>query len=298
MTTIDLGQLAAPEVVETLDFETIYNARKAAFIALYPVAQRAEVAQTLQLDSEPIAILLQENAYREMTLRQRINDAARSLMLAYARGNNLEQLGALLGVSRLLITPATEDTAAVMEEDDDLRYRVQMAPEGFSTAGPEGAYIVWALQADGRVLDAAASSPSPGSVLVTVLSREGAGVASDDVLAAVNAAVNAEDVRPLTDKVTVLSAEILNYEIRAKLYTFPGPDAGVALQAARTRLDAYVEACHRIGREVVISGLHAALHVSGVERVELIQPTGNIAVDRTQAPYCTAISIEYGGTSD
>lgn len=295
--SIDLASLPAPEVVETLDFETIYSERKARLISLYPIAQQAEVMRTLELESEPISILLQENAYREMGLRQRVNDAARSLMLAYAKGKTLEHLGALLDVPRLVVTPATEDSEAVMESDEDLRKRIQLAPEGFSTAGPEGAYIVLALQADGRVLDAAASSPLPGSVLVTVLSREGDGTASDEVLAAVNAAVNAQDARPLTDKVTVLSAEILGYEIEATLYTFPGPDAGVVLQEARTRLDAYVDQCHRLGREVVVSGLHAALHVSGVERVELTKPAANIAISRTQAPYCTAIALVHGGTN-
>lgn len=295
--SIDLASLPAPEVVETLDFETIYAERKSHLVSLYPIEQQAEVLRTLALDSEPISILLQENAYRELRLRQRVNDAARSLLLAYASGKSLEHLGALLDVPRLVISPATEDSEAVMESDDDLRKRIQLAPEGFSTAGPEGAYIVLALQADGRVLDAAASSPSPGCILVTVLSREGEGIASEEVLAAVNAAVNAEDARPLTDKVTVLSAEILHYEIEARLYTFPGPDAGVVLQEARARLNAYVDDCHRLGREVVLSGLYAALHVSGIERVELVKPAANIAVTRTQAPYCTAISLLHGGTN-
>lgn len=297
MTTIDLGALAAPDVVEALDFETIYGQRKAALIALYPVAQQAEIAQTLGLDSEPLAILLQENAYREMVLRQRINDAARAVMLAYAKGTDLDQLAALLGIQRLVVTPADPDNdiALVMEADDELRNRVQLAPESFSVAGPAGAYIATALNAHGQVLDAAAESPSPGVALITVLTRDGAGMADADILEAVSTALNKDDARPMTDYVVVQSAEILEYQVGATLYTFPGPDAAVVVAEARKRLDAYVASCHRIGRAVVISGLDAALHVAGIERVVLTEPVATLQASATQALYCTGITINYGG---
>lgn len=296
-TPIDLARLPVPSVIEVIDFETIYADRKARLISLYPADQQAEVAATLQLESEPMAILLQENAFREVVLRQRINDAARAVMLAYAQGADLDNLAALLDVERLTITPADAENniAAVMESDADLRKRVQLAPEGFSVAGPEGAYISASLKADGRVLDAAVKSPTPGAVLVTVLSRVGDGTAPGDLIAAVAASLNAEDVRPLTDAVTVQTAQIVGYQVQATVYTFPGPDSAVVLAAARTQLDAYVADCHRLGREVVISGIHAALHVAGVERVVLALPAADIHVTDTQAPYCTGIAITYGG---
>lgn len=296
-TPIDLSQLPVPDVVEVIDFETLYAERKAALIALYPADQQAAVAETLELESEPIVILLQENTYREILLRQRINDAARAVMLAYANGADLDQLAALFGVQRLVITPADPDNgvALVMESDADLRKRVQLAPEGFSVAGPEGAYLFHALKADGNVLDAAVKSPAPGEVLVTVLARDGDGTAAAGLLAAVNAALNAESVRPITDEVTVQSAAIVPYQVNATLYTFAGPDPALVLVEARKQLDAYVADCHRMGREVVISAIHAALHVAGVQRVELAQPAADIAVLDTEAPHCTAITVTHGG---
>lgn len=296
-TPIDLSRLPAPDVVEVIDFETLYAQRKAALIALYPADQQAAVAATLELESEPIVILLQENAYREVVLRQRINDAARAVMLAYAKGADLDQLGALVNVARLVITPAdpANDIAEVKESDTDLRKRIQLAWEGLSVAGPEGAYIFHALKADGRVLDAAVQSPAPGQVLVTILSRVGDGTAPADLIAAVDAALTAEDVRPITDFVTVQTAAIVPYQVEATIYTFPGPDSAVVMAEARTRLDEYIAECHHIGREVVISGIHAALHVAGVERVELAQPAANIVTTSTQAPHCSAVTITHGG---
>lgn len=296
-TAIDLSRLAAPELVETINFETLLDERKARLIALTPPEKQAEVAATLELESEPLVLLLQENAYREMYLIQKINDTARGVMLAYARGNTLEHLGALMGVERLTIRPADPLTGspAVMEEDTDLRTRILLAPEGFSVAGPVGAYIAAAMNADGLVLDAAAKSPAPGAVLVSILSRDGNGTADDELVAAVEDKVNDEAVRPLTDQVTVQSAEILEYQVTATLFTFPGPDSEVVMAEARKRLSDYLAACHRIGREVAISGIHAALHVAGIERVELTSPAASVQTNDTQAPYCTAVSLTHGG---
>lgn len=84
MAIVDLNQLAAPDVVEVLDYETILAERKATLVSLYPEEQQEAVARTLTLESEPIVKLLEENAYREVIWRQRVNEAARAVMLAYA----------------------------------------------------------------------------------------------------------------------------------------------------------------------------------------------------------------------
>lgn len=297
MNIIDISRLPPPDVVESIDYEQILAERKAYFISLHPEDQQADIAATLALESEPIVKLLQESAYRETVLRQRVNDSARAVMLAYAQKKDLEHLGALLGVSRLVIKPAdpVANTEAVMESDTDLRMRIQLAPQGFSVAGPSGAYRSHALGADGRVLDALASSPEPCEVVVTILSREGNGAASVELLDRVAAVLTADNVRPLTDLVTVRSAEIVPYRVSAKIYTFPGPDSSVVLTEANARLKAYTDETHRIGREVTLSGLYAAMHVEGTERVELLEPLANVTATQTQAPYCTSVSIEHGG---
>ncbi|MRT52098.1 baseplate assembly protein, partial [Xylella fastidiosa subsp. multiplex] len=71
---------------------------------------------------------------------------------------------------------------------------IVLAPEGYSVAGPEGAYIYHAISAHADVLDVSATSPTPGDVIITVLSRSANGQPSQDVLDAVMAAVNQESV--------------------------------------------------------------------------------------------------------
>lgn len=213
MATIDLSQLPAPSVVEELDYETLLEERKATLISLYPADQQAAVTRTLVLESEPIVKLLQENAYREFILRQRVNEAAQAVMVAYAMNGDLDQLAANNGVQRLVITPADDEAvppvAAVMESNADLRQRIPAAFEGMSVAGPTGAYEFHALSADGNVADASVISPAPAEITVSVLSRTGDGTASAELLAAVSAALNDEDVQPVADRVTVQTARMV-----------------------------------------------------------------------------------------
>jgi len=299
---IDLSQLPAPDVVEALDFETIFAARKAALIALYPESEQASLMQTLQLESEPIVKHLQESAYRELLLRQRINEAALAVMVAYSGGADLDQLAARNNVVRLTVSPADSNAvppiAAVMEADEDLRPRIPAAFEGLSVAGPTGAYEFHAKSADGRVADARAISPSPAEVVVTILSREANGIADASLLAAVDTALNQESVRPVADRVTVQSAEIVDYAIDAKIYIYPGPEAEPVLAAAKAKLETYATQQARLGRDIRLSAIYAALHVEGVQRVELVSPVDDVVLDNTQAAYCTGSVVVVGGTDE
>ena len=302
MSVIDLSQLPPPQVVETLSFEDLLEERKARLLELYPEEQREAIARTLELESEPIVMLLQENAYREMLLRQRINEAAQAVMVAYAISSDLDQLGANNNTPRLTIIPedseAIPPVEAVMESDADFRQRIPAAFEGMSVAGPTGAYEFHALSADGKVADASAISPAPALVTVTILSREGDGTASPELLAKVDAALNDQAVRPVADRLTVQSASIINYGIDAVLYVYPGPAQEPILADAQKRLNAYINEQRRLGRDIRLTAIYAALHTQGVQRVELRSPLADVVLDKTQAANCTDARVVIGGSDE
>ncbi|WP_406905102.1 baseplate assembly protein [Klebsiella oxytoca] len=302
MAVIDLSQLPAPEVIEVLDYETIFEERKATFISLYPEDEQEAIARTLSLESDPIVKILQENAYREVILRQRVNEAAQAGMVAYAIKNDLDQLAANNNVERLTITPADDSqippAAAEMESDSDLRQRIPAAFEGMSVAGPTGAYEFHAMSADGRVADSSAISPAPAEVIVAVLARQGDGTASEDLLQAVSFALNDEAVRPVGDRLTVVSADIVYYSVDAVLFVYPGPATEPILAAAKAQLATYINAQRRLGRDIRRSAIYAALHVQGVQRVELSQPLADVVLDKTQAAYCTDYNVIIGGSDE
>lgn len=302
MAIVDLSQLAAPDVVEELDYEILLAERKATLVSLYPEEQQEAIARTLMLESEPIVKLLQENAYREVIWRQHVNESARAVMLAYAAGNDLDNIGANYNVARLVITPADETTlpptSAVMESDTDYRLRIQQAFEGMSVAGSTGAYQFHGRSADGRVADISVISPEPANVTISVLSRENNGAATEDLLAVIRSALNDEDVRPVADRVTVQSAKIVEYKIDASLFLYPGPESEPVLSAAKAKLKSYISAQHRLGRDIRKSAIYAALHVEGVQRVELDAPVADIVLDGTQASWCSEYSLTIGGSDE
>lgn len=294
-TVIDISQLPAPEVVESLDFEAIFDSM------LADLQQRDETFTAL-VESDPAYKILEVCAYRELLIRQRINEAAKAVMLAYATGADLDQLGANVGVQRLVITPADETTVpptpAVMESDADFRARIQLSPEGYTTAGSEGSYVFHGLGASSDVKDVQATSPDPGKVTVYVLSRTGDGTAPQTTIDAVTSTLNGETIRPMTDQVTVLSANIVEYTIEAVLTMFPGPDSSVVLQSAIDAVTTYAETQRRIGYDVPLSGLYRALHQPGVQNVTLISPAASLVIGDGHASFCTNINVTLADDTD
>lgn len=295
---IDLSLLPAPQVVEQIDYEQILAERKAYAISLWPIEEQAKIAARLEMESEPLTKLLEENVYRETIWRQRVNEAATANLIAFAKGSDLENLAANYNVNRLVIQAANPTAMPpvpqLMETEDSLRERTQMAWEGLSTAGPRNSYIFHARAADGRVADATAESPSPAVVVVTVQGMSVDGTAEPELLDVVKTYLSDDDRRPVGDRLTVQAAQILRYPIKAKLYLLTsGPETEPARAAAQKRLQAYVHQRRRLGMEVSESAIHAALHVEGVRKVEL-ENWIDIVATPYQAPYCTDIQLTVG----
>lgn len=296
-TGVDLSQLPAPEVVEQLDFEAIFSEM------LADLQTRDPVFSAL-VESDPAYKILEVCAYRELLVRQRANDAAKAVMVAFAEGTDLDQIGANYGVERQVVDPgdpgAIPPIPPTLERDERLRDRIVRSPEGYSVAGPRQAYIFHALSADGRVADVAAESPTPGEVDVVVLEVgvTGAPGASAELVGIVDDALNEETIRPLTDSVTVRAAEVTTYTIDATIYVYPGPEAEVVRQASEDSANAYVNTVRRLGRDVRLSAVYAALHVEGVQRVELTSPAADIPLDYFEVGVCTDVTVTLGGIDE
>ena len=292
-TKVDLSQLAPPNVVEALDFESIFASMLADLRARDP-------SFTALVESDPAYKILEVAAYRELLVRQRVNDSAKAVMVAYATGADLDQIAANYDVARLLIAPADDTTipptAAVYESDDEFRVRIILSLEGYTSAGSRGSYIFHALSASGDCKDVAVESLTPGTVNVAVLSRTGTGAAPTQTIANVVEALNAEVVRPLCDTVVVTSASVVNYSITASLTVFPGTGQAEVLAAATAAVQAYADAQHRLGYDITRSGIYAALHQPGVQNVTITAPASDIVNAWNQAPYCTGITVSVGGT--
>lgn len=301
ITTVDLSQLPAPTIVEQLDFETILSAMLA---DLQARALAAGIPFTALLESDPAYEILEVCAYRELLLRQDMNEACQGVMLAYASGSDLDNIGANYDCARETITPENDTTVpptpAVMETDTAYRARIQLSMEAFTCAGPSGMYLSLAKGASSDVLDANVFSPTPGTVQVVVLSQTGDGTAPQTTLDAVTAALNAQTVRPLCDTVLVTAAQIVYYSISATLTFFQSVDTATVLTNAQTAATTYASSVRKVGYTAAIAGFYAALMQTGVSNVEFNAPglTADLTNTATQAGYCTGITLVNGGYGD
>lgn len=281
---IDLSRLPEPEIIQPQDFEALLSEMRTELIDAMPQEQRESLAETLQLESEPLTKSLEYAAYRVMIERQRFNHRSARLMLAYAEGAELDHVGVTYYMTERLIN----------EGDTSYKRRLLLAYDGYSTAGSRQAYIYHALSADADVLDAKVVGNTAGIVRVAVLSRTGNGIPSATLLANVDAALNAETVRPLNDQVEVLPAQVTEYAIHARIRMKQGPASHVVLEAAQASAKSYAQDRQRLGLPVIRDAVLASLWVGSVEHVELLSPLADIDRSDGQAAYCTTIEVVNG----
>ena len=190
---------------------------------------------------------------------------------------------------------------AAPESDDHLRGRIQAAPNQFSVAGPEGAYRFFALSASSSIIDAQISSPAPGQVSVYVLTGpinqqpaaapNNAGVASPALLSTILTQLNADNVRPLTDTVSVLPIVEIDYQITGTITLYSDADPVSTMAAATSAAqELAIALASRIQRDIVPSQIIEALSVSGVYEVVLTAPT-YMPLAAGQWANCTSITL-------
>jgi phage-related baseplate assembly protein len=269
---MNLKDLQTPKIIEELSVEEILQRMKEALVAM-------NQEYTAYLESDPLIKLLEVCAYRELLLRQRINQSASSNLLAFATGSDLDNLGALYGIAR-------KDG----ETDDEFRERIRLKIVGWSTAGPKEAYISHAMNADARVKEANADSPEPGRVRISILSKEDGGVASEDLIRAVDTYIQRDDIKVLTDTVTVVSAVMIPMNVVANiqlLYSTPP-------ELLDTIRSSFIVDFHKIaglGISIPRSWIISHLFVNGVENVDLISPAEDVIADGISCVHLAGVNL-------
>ena len=296
---INLSELEIPDAIIVPDASNIFDRWLARLHELDPEFDAL-------VESDPAYKQGEVNAYQLTLAFQRVNDAVRAVFLASARGADLDQIGANFNVKRYVITPADPDAVppvdAELEDDDAYRERIQLSWAQLNTAGARNAYRFHARSADADVLDADAYGPEdhsrPGEVDVYMLSRTGDGTAPQTLLDKTSANLSADEVRPLTDFVSVKSAIIQRYSITAELEIPDGPDAQTVLDNAISVATSYAALSHRINTVIPLSAIYAALQQPGVVRVRLASPAADIEAEMGKAPWCQAINVTIKGAGN
>lgn len=318
---VTTNSLPTPDIIEALDYQSIFDAILADFRTRNPDFSAL-------LHSDPAVKLLEVAAYRELILRQRVNDAFKATLLGLAAGADLDNLADFYNVSR-----ATDET------DTALRDRTIEKIKGSSTGGGAAWYRYQALTADDRVADALVTSPAPGAVQVAILSEEasqiaaatgaaldtigavygvarsefnepddtyrarirtaalgtaGDGAASSVLISAIDLILQAPDVRVITDTLTTISASVVVVDITADIYLYPDTNSNI-LNGLEEQLRTDLAAAGGLGWDLARSWLISRMHREGVQRVELTSPSSDVVISGSQAVSFGTISITLAG---
>ena len=166
------------------------------------------------------------------------------------------------------------DGGADAATDEEFYELLRLSMDGYSCAGARGGYIYFAKQVSTEIADVIAASPTPGVVKLNVLMDDGT-PATEEMKERVLAACSAEDVRPLTDLVSVEDPENVDYHVRFTFYTQEGAGvSGEALEAAvRDKVAQYTAwQCAKLGRDINPSRLISMLMETGIKRVAIEEP--------------------------
>ena len=283
---VDIGNLPPPKLTEEIDYEALFARRLEDYSALDPEFEDNS-------DFEPVRAHIGVDAYSEMLVRQRINQAARATQLATAEDADLDVWGWSRRTPRLVVREADPTAnppiAPLMEEDVDYRRRIQLAPESWSVAGPKGAYEYWSRAVAG-VRDVRALSPSPAVVHIHVAPVDLSGPATPELLAAVDAECSDEARRPVGDRVSVFASNVIAFERTAVLKILNGPGAVEVQAAALTSWEKMLSDRAHIGTSIPVSVQYAALSVPGVQWVDL-QGAADVAVGATEIASCQSLTL-------
>ena len=144
--------------------------------------------------------------------------------------------------------------------------------------------------------DVAVTSPEACVVDVRVLLQDGQ-QATEAVLKEIEEALNASDVRPLTDSVTVSVPEKVPFDVDITFYISQPNAASAAIieAAARQAVEDYIKwQTSKMGRDINPSYLTAKLMEAGVKRVEIRKPVYT-AVDEIKVAAIGSKSVLNGG---
>lgn len=194
----------------------------------------------------------------------------------------------------------TESSGGTELEDIEVyRARIQILPESFSVAGPDGAYEFWAKTASADIVDVAVWSPEPGYVNIVPL-MQGGQLPTTDILDAVYEICSSRTVRPLTDFVQVLSPALVIYDIEVRYWISNDDSANSSTiqEAVQAAVQSYIEWQNtKLGRDLNPSKLHQLVMAAGAKRAEVIAPVFTV-LQHDEVATANAQIVTYGGLED
>lgn len=188
---------------------------------------------------------------------------------------------------------------AEVESDDELKERIYEAPGGYSTTGPNDAYIFHTKNAVSGIGDVYVTSESAGEVDVYFIMDDGT-LPTASIISEVESYLNDRTIRPLTDQVEVKAPTASTYNIDITYYIAASDTSAVStIQAdVAAAVSAYnIWQTEKIGRDINPSFLIQKVMEAGAKRVVVTSPTFTALNANTVAKTGT-VTVTYGGVEN
>jgi phage-related baseplate assembly protein len=303
---IELDQLPDMKVLEKLDSDAVIAERMRQFVALWakhdpPAGARYDVEN---LEFDPIKINQEANSFFELLLRDRVNQAAKAVTLAFASDSDLDAIGSRYpgGMPRM-----------VGETDDQYRLRIWLSPNTLSPHGTYESYVFWALTGAltaGLPLRDATAVARRGTPYVTItVMAEGTSVKSTGTgitaypdptptivqIDAVRTYVGAHNRKGLTDVVSVRAPKIVKTEYLIDYWLFPSWDKSAIETEMYGAAAVLLEKQRWLGYSHTRDSIDAALKVPGVYKIHVVSPAVDVEIDQHETVIVTSVLLRYKG---
>lgn len=193
----------------------------------------------------------------------------------------------------------TSEGGADIEDDENLRERIQLAPESYSNAGSKGAYIFWARSASQLIADVGVYSPTPGVVHIYPLLLNGV-LPEQEILDRVLEVCSGDTVRPMTDDVRVLAPELAETTLNVEWYLDRSNATALSVitaAVAQAAADWLTWQKSALGRDINPSELTKRMVAAGAKRVEISSPAFQVLAFNQIASF-TSTNVVFGGIED
>lgn len=283
LSVIQLAQLPAFSVIEKLDVEATITARMAKLAEIWaandpPAAAQYDVGN---LEFDPLRINQETSTFFEALLRDRVNQAARSVTTAFAIGGDLDAIASRYpgGIPRL-----------PNESDDHYRARIWLSPNLLSPNGSYEAYVFWGMTAAPELRDVSAAAETGTPNVTVALLADGPPVTAvlngdewqisafpnpTPTVAQLNAVreyIYVHARKALTDVVQVVPPLIVDVNYEIQYWLFPGWDETSIRADLFKAFAALVESQRFLGYPYTEAAIEAALKISGVSNVKVVSP--------------------------
>jgi phage-related baseplate assembly protein len=183
------------------------------------------------------------------------------------------------GVTNTTMSDGGSNTAS----DDEFYDLMVTGQDAYTSAGARGAYEYYTRRVSTEIRDVVVNSPSPCEVNIYAVMNDGT-LASSEMKAAILAACNEEDIRPLTDQVSVKDAELVEYDITMTYYLSRDSTESAAViqenvEAAVQKFISWENA--QIGRDINPSKLNQMVVDAGAKRTVITSPTFTVLKNGT-----------------